>query len=199
MAVFWIILSLLLLLTVLMFIPSLLSISFVWNENERKLKVEFKYLFFKIVLTPRKKKVKKTKEKTNDKKYTLDDVRKFYKTSKEIYSLIKEDVFKILEYAKDHAVKISRIDLDAQFDIEDSMKTGIVTGVINGTVYNAIGVLDNLFSVDDFNVKILPLFNNTNFFDIKAYGIVNIKNVHIMVIIFKILKVFLKIKKNKKV
>ena len=103
-----------------------------------------------------------------------------------------------MEYAKQHAVTVKSIDLDMEFDTEDPMRTGILTGTINGGVYNVLAILDNTVGVNDWNIDIRPLFQNQEQLKINFCGIVKIKNVHIIIIVSKILKLYLKIRKIKK-
>lgn len=206
MTVLIVILIVLAVLTGLLLIPSELMFSFVWNEYERKTELKFKYLFLKIILIPKeekrdKKKKKEKKENNNNKekkKYTFDDVKEKCKNIKDIYFEIKDDAANILAYAGKHAVSVKNIDINVRFDFDDPMKTGIYTGVINGSVYNVIGLIDRAVSVEKMRVNIIPLFNNGNFFDISVNGIVKIKNVHIMFILIKTLKIMFKLKKLKK-
>ena len=193
-------------LTGLLLIPSELMFSFVWNECERRTELKFKYLFLKIILMPKeekkgKKKKKEKKENDNNKekkKYTFDDVKEKCTNIKDIYFEIKDDAANILAYVGKHAVSIKNLDINVRFDFDDPMKTGIYTGIINGSVYNVIGLIDRAVSVEKMKVNIIPLFNNRNFFDISVNGIVKIKNVHIMFILIKTLKIMFKLKKIKK-
>ena len=200
MAALLIIIAIILVLAILLFVPSVLEYSFTWNENEKKTVIVFRYLFIKIVLMPKSQKAKKSKkaEKTKEKKYyKLDDVKNSVKKYYKIIKTVKADIFKILSYAKDRLIILKKIDISLKFDFEDPMKTGIHTGTINGAVYNTLGILDNFIGIQNFKVDIVPLFENRDYFDIDISGIVKIKNVHIMVILIKLIKVYYKVKKIK--
>lgn len=200
MAALLIIIAIILVLAILLFVPSVLEYSFKWNENEKKTVIVFRYLFIKIVLMPKSQKAKKSKkaEKTKEKKdYKLDDVKNSVKKYYKIIKTVKADIFKILSYAKDRLIILKKIDISLKFDFEDPMKTGIHTGTINGAVYNILGILDNFIGIQNFKVDIVPLFENRDYFDIDISGIVKIKNVHIMVILIKLIKVYYKVKKIK--
>ena len=186
---------------VLLLIPSELLFSFIWNEYERKTELKFKYLFIKITLLPNddnnknKKKKKKNTNNKEKKKYTFNDVKRQYKNFKTYFNVVKDDIVKILSYAKKHAVTVKNTDINIKFDFEDPMDTGIYVGVINGIVYNIIGILDRTISVEKMKIDIVPLFENRDYFDISVNGIVRIKNVHIMYILIKAFKIALKKKK----
>lgn len=200
MAALLIIIAIILVLAILLFVPSVLEYSFMWNENEKKTVIVFRYLFIKIVLMPKSQKAKKSKkaEKTKEKKdYKLDDVKNSVKKYYKIIKTVKGDIFKVLSYAKDRLIILKKIDISLKFDFEAPMKTGIHTGTINGAVYNILGILDNFIGIRNFKVDIVPLFENRDYFDIDISGIVKIKNVHIMVILIKLIKVYYKVKKIK--
>lgn len=200
MTVLIIVIAIILVFAILLFVPSVLEYSFKWNENEKKTVIVFRYLFIKIVLMPKNKKNKKYKkaEKTKEKKkYKFDDVKNSVKKYYKIVKTVKDDILKILSYAKDKLIILKKIDIALKFDFEDPMKTGIHTGTINGAVYNVLGIVDNFVGIDNFRVDIVPLFENRDYFDIDISGIVKIKNVHIMVILIKLIKVYYKVKKIK--
>ena len=53
-----IVIAILLVFTILLFVPSVLEYSFKWNEDEKKTVIVFRYLFIKIVLGQKNKKEK---------------------------------------------------------------------------------------------------------------------------------------------
>lgn len=203
MTVFYIIIAILVIILLLLFIPSKVRYSFEMDKNYRHQSLVFSYLFIKIPLIPRKdvnKKKKKSKKVEEEKKEKFS-VQKKIDEIKGIVALlksVKDDVFVILEYAKQHAVTVKSIDFDMEFDTEDPMRTGILTGTINGGVYNVLAILDNTVGINDWNIDIRPLFQNQELLKINFCGIVKIKNVHIIIIVSKILKLYLKIRKIKK-
>lgn len=183
-------------LILLLFIPSELLCTFIWNEYERKTEIKFKYLFFKKVFFPIKSKKKSKENKYNKKKYTFNDVKTKYFEFKSYYKEIKDDVIGILNYARKHAVTIKETDVFVKFDCDDPMNTGINVGIINGVVYNILGFIDRTVSINKMKVNIIPLFENRNYFDISVNGIVKIKNVHIMYMLIRAIKIAFKIKKS---
>ncbi len=183
---------------VLLYVPSLLEFSFVWNETEKKVTLRFRYLFYKKNIIPsnsdKKEKIKK-KEKKKKKKYTFEEVKTTAKRFIKIFDAIKSDIAKILYYAKKHAVKIDKLNTDIKFDNSDPMKTGIMTGTINGVIYNLIAFLDRNITLKEWKVSAVGQFKNRDFFDIRIDGIIRIKNAHIIVILARIVPIFLRIRK----
>ena len=187
----------------LLFIPSYIDYTFCGDEYSKENTLIFKYLFIKIKLYPSSdKKSKKTSEQEPEekqkKKYEVGEVWEKTKSAYNTFLNIKDDIANILLYAKNHAANIKLIDLKLAFDREEPMTTGIMTGVINGAVYNILALLDNSVGVDEKKIEILPLFANHDYFRVDFHCIVRIKNVHIMVIAVKFLKIYFKIKKQVK-
>jgi len=187
---------------ILLTAPSLLEFSFKWDENERKFSLKLRYLFFKKILFPsskkkktKPKKEKKQKKEIEKKKYTLSDVKSYVKKLRYLYSEIKDDIIKLLKYAKSHAVTIKKLETDIKFDTENPMNTGILTGSSNGMIYNIYSLLDRQVGIDDMSVSIVPLFENRNYFDIRLSGIIKIRNAHIIVIIIRVIPILLKLRK----
>ena len=114
---------------------------------------------------------------------------------KRIYAECKEDISDILKYAAQNAITFKQLNTDIKFDFESPMNTGIATGVVNGVVYNVLAFLDNSVGVKKHSVNIQPLFYNSNYMSAHIYGIVRLKNVHIMVILIKSIRLYFKIRK----
>lgn len=202
MTVLIILAAILLLIFVLLLIPILLEFEFSASNGEFKQKLVFRYGFIRFTLSPSEKKAKKngkTEKKTSEKKqFSYDGAMQSLKKAKYIYKQVKGDVLKLLAYAGKHSVTFREIDTNIEFDFENPMHTGIATGVINGIVYNLLALTDNTVKLKKHTEIIQPLFRNSNFYSCKIYGIVRLKNVHIMVIMIKALKLYLKIRKYNK-
>lgn len=76
------------------------------------------------------------------------------------------------------------------------MSTGIATGTLYGTIYNVISFLNNAFGVEECDVKVNPDFEKKHI-DISSKCILKIRNVHIIIVFFKVLKIYFKITKIK--
>lgn len=204
MKVLIIIAIIILLILSLLLIPSLLVFELSAINGEFKHKLVFRYGFLKFTLSPSDKGKKEKNTDTNEKnfsdkkQFSYDSAKQSLKKAKYIYSQVKNDILKLLSYAGKHSVTFREINTDIEFDFENPMHTGIATGVINGIVYNLLALIDNTVKLGKHAETIQPLFRNSNYYSINICGIVRLKNVHIMVIIIKSLKLHLKIKKYNK-
>ena len=194
-----IILAILALIIALLFVPTYFSFEFIKDGKNKKFDVLVSYLFFKIKLNrPRKEKGEKNKKEKKPKNETKEEtsiVKKAYKGIR-IFKEIEDEVVEILLYASNHAVTIKDFNFSMNFGLDDAMYTGITTGAIYGVIYNVISVLNNHIGVEKCNVLVNPDFEN-RLLDIRAKCILKVKNVHIMIMIFKVLKMYLKITKIK--
>ena len=183
----------LLIFAVLLFVPFFFVIEFSKKEDKKNFDVKVKYLFFNI----------KTKEKKNEKPdETVKEKDNTTLTEKvkngiEIFKENEDDVVDILHYASEKAVKIRNLTFCMDFGLSDPMDTGISTGAINGIIYNVLALLNNFFEIEECNVKINPDFERKHM-DISSRCILKIKSVHIIIIVFKVLKMYFKITKIKK-
>lgn len=192
------------LILILLFLPA--GMIFDVTAEGRKVtgKIIFKYAFIKIELFPgRKKNIKKKAKSDNNetkkqkKQLSFNEAKAIYEKISSIWFQVREDIVLLLKYAGKHSVTFKELDTDIKFDFENPMHTGIATGVINGTVYNILAFVDNTVGIKNHSVNIQPLFYNSNYFSGHIYGIVRIKNVHIMVILIKALRIYFKIRKIK--
>ncbi len=181
-------LALILLIFILLLIPTYCLFEFTKEGEEKKSELKIKYLFFTIKPSQNPKKDKPIEKPKAEKK----GVGEWFS----VFKSIEDDLIDILQYAKKHAVTVKYLKFIMDFGMADAMQTGIATGAAYGTVYNVIGFLNRNISVEECVVKINPDFERTHLeIDIKC--IFRIKNVHIIVIALKALKMYFKMKKNK--
>lgn len=206
MKVLFIIIFILILFIILLSIPVYVSIGFSNGSETDKMKIQIRYLFFKI--NPLKDKKKEdVKEKSKDKQLKKDKKNKTAKKEsfsfnnlKQLYNIYKkteDDIADILWYFSKKAVAVRLFSLKLRFGTADAMQTGLATGAAYAAVYNLISLLNNLFAVEKCDVSITPVFEKP-MFEIDTKCIIKVKNVHITVIAFKVLKMYLKILKLKK-
>lgn len=194
-----IILAIFALIIALLFVPTYFRFEFIKDGKNKKFDVLVSYLFLKIKLnSPRKEKGKKNKKEKKPKKDTKQETSIIKKVDKgiRIFKEIEDEVIEILFYASHHAVRVKDFKVHINFGLDDAMYTGIATGAIYGVVYNIISLLNNHIGVEKCNVLVNPDFEN-RLLDINAKCILRVKNVHIMIMIFKVLKMYLKITKIK--
>ena len=116
---------------------------------------------------------------------------KYYKR---VFEYFKSDISKILICAKEKAVKIKNFDVNIAFAGSDAMNTGIYTGVLNAIVYNLLAVVNNSVGIEEISVDIKPDFNMPAYAKAKISCILNTKLAHIIVILIKVLKIYIKYK-----
>lgn len=170
-----------------------LEISYKKNELAKESEIYVKYLFFKKRIGTKKKK------KNQDEKKSADF--EFYKKKTEnilyIFSFIKKDVLKILNYCTKHLIVIKYLNFDFEYGLDDPMYTGILNGIFYGVAYNIMSVVYHNMTVDKFAINIKPDFERVCH-SMKADCILRLKNVHIIVIMVKIVKLYFKLKMRMK-
>ncbi len=192
----------------LLFVPVYVVFEAWAHDKKNDFTVKIKYLFLNIKMNPKKnpgksgkkpktkKSIKDVKEKENTKekgsKTTLEKIEKGI----EVYKYIEDDVAEIIAYAADHAVTVKQLKLIMRFGLDDAMYTGIATGALYGVIYNVIALLDRHLTVHNHEVNLTPEFEG-KCFALDGKCILKVKNVHIMIIVFKVLKMYFKITKMK--
>ena len=194
-----IIAAILILLAVLILIPVSLEIIYE-NKEGHNAAVTLKYGLITYKIYPNEKKPKKDKE--HEKEEKIDNEPFSFEKKKEeleryikIFSIIKDDVQKILSYMAKRAVVFDKIEIKSEFGFDDAMKTGIFTGLYNGFVYSVLGVIHHNSKLRDMQVNLNPDFEK-KCFNNRFCCILHIKTAHIMIIAFNVLKIYRKIKKE---
>lgn len=197
-----ILLAIFLIPVVLLFIPTYLVFELSKEGESHSAVLRIKYLFFSIKLIPkdapkkkkRNKKGKKNPEKAGTEKKEDKPLKERIEHGIEVYKKVEDDIAEIIMYAKRHAVTVGEISFLMNFGLSGAMETGIATGALYGVIYNIISLIHHQLSVQKCNVSINPDFEKQHI-DIHAKCILKVKNVHIMVIVFKVLKLYFKISK----
>lgn len=202
MKVLFIIISVLILLIILLSIPAYISVEFLKKPESEKLTVQIRYLFFKINPQKKKKNPSESNAAENGKNNKKSKKKKgiSFRDLKELYAVYKhteDDIADILYYFSKKAVTLNDFKLYVRFGTNDAMRTGIATGAAYAASYNLISLLNNIFTVEHCDVSIVPVFEKP-LFEIDTKCIIKVKNVHITVIAFKVLKMYLKILNLKK-
>lgn len=197
MIVLIIILSIIILAAVLLMIPLYVNIQYVFDAKNSRARIYLKYLFFTIELVPSKKKDKPDKKKKKESKIDEPENKKFtfdmFKSYMDKIYAIREDIFDVLSILFNKAVYIKDLSIYSEFGFEDPMTTGIVTGAANTVVYNMLSVIERHANLEQRTVSLIPDFDNPHFL-VRIKSIIKIKNVHIIVIVLKLLGIFFKIK-----
>lgn len=171
---------------------SSVSFNFSFRRREGKNSTEFliKYLFInKKIAVEKKDKTKKTENKKTDKQGKNDLAENGIRYYLDLYKEIKDDVFGILNYITRKTGVFESIKIRVDFGFSDVSKTGIMTGTLNGILYNIMSYFHNNYTVRDWEISVNPDFDNEKF-DVFFDCIVKLKTVHIINIAFKGLKIF---------
>lgn len=164
--------------------------------------VYIRFLWFKFDLTEQKKEPKKNKkkaqakEKEQKKAWEFSDFREKFQQYTKVFSENKEDISDIFLYAREHALHVEKIDFQLNYGFADPMHTGLGMGLISGAAYNVLAFITHWLAVDMHNIDIRPNFDEACF-SVKFWCIVRVKNVHIMVIAMKSLRLVRRLRRNK--
>ncbi len=186
-------LCLLVLLGILIFTPIRLFLTFLKKDEDADFKVVLKVGFYERVLYPSEKKPGETKTEEKREKPSVKDR---INSSVELYKMIWEDVKEILLYASKNALKFENLTFSLDYGTGDAAATGILYGVISGIVYGIWGIIGNNAILDSYDIDIRPDYYNT-LLCLDGKCIVKLRNVHIIFIGFKVIKLLKKMKKQK--
>ena len=181
----------------LLFTPIYFVINFSKTKDGSKFTSSIKYLFLRFsVKRKTSKKEKQQKEKRDDSK--VEELPQKIEKGIELFKYIEDDVVDILHYFSEKVIKIRKFNFFIHFGFSDPMHTGITTGALYGVIYNILSVFNNIFTIEECDVKINPDFERKHL-DISSECILKVKSVHIINMAFKVLKMYFKIVKiNKK-
>lgn len=200
--IWWIILGVLAaLILVLLFVPVRLDINYIKDGMTNEVTVSVRYMWLKLQLYPNKKwkksgkKEDNSKEENPDKKLSFEEHKNKIDGYLRVFKEIKADAVKLLRYLTERAMVFELIDVNIDFGFENAMHTGIFTGVLNGFVYSVLGVIHNCSTLKKMEVMIQPEFDKVCFTS-KLRCILRLKNVHIIIIVFNVLKILRKIRKT---
>lgn len=168
------------------------------KNSPDKLSVKVRYLFFVTNLTEKKKKSgKRDEEKKSKAPRSLAEYRQSVKKTLKIFNAVKGELADTLRYFADKAVKFESLDISVKFGLDDPMETGIANGLLYGAVYEILGFVHKYSNIAECGVNIEPDFDEAHFsadFDC----ILKLKNVHITVVLVRMIRLYDKIKKMTK-
>ena len=176
----------------LIFIPIRLFLTFHKHDADSDFKVVLKIGFIERILYPSKKEKPKNAEEKQDKPSVKDRI----DSGIELYKMIWEDVKAILLYASKNALKFENLTFHIDYGAGDAAYTGILYGIISGIVYGIWGVIGNNAVLESYDIDIRPDYYNT-LLSLDGKCIVKFRNVHIIIIGFKVVKLLKKLKKQK--
>lgn len=134
----------------------------------------------KLRKAPQKKKIRFSFSKMTD------TVEKAYQN----YYLYKDVLLSVRNFIRKKLI-CSQLVFHMEFGLSDAAVTGMASGVIWGTVYNILAVIDSLCILKETDIKITPDFNELKM-NIRLYCIFEFRIVHIITVFFMLLWAFLK-------
>lgn len=186
-----ILLCLLVLLGILIFTPIRLFLTFYKKDEDADFKVVLKIGFIERILYPSENEAPKKEEKSEK-----PSVKDRITSGIELYKMIWEDAKEILLYASKNALKFENLTFHIDYGTGDAASTGILYGVISGIVYGIWGIIGNNAILESYDIDIRPDYYNT-LLSLDGKCIVKLRNVHIIIIGFKVIKLLKKMKKQK--
>lgn len=190
MTTLWITISILAFVIVLFSVHIKVKLLFSYCEKGTEAEFGIQYLFFKFKIYPKAKeeaKEEKTSSAEDKRKKKQVDIKKYFKILTVIFEELKNGIFSLLNYIIKHLITVNELNISSRFGTGDPMYTGILTGVVNGTVYNIIGLLSRNTKLKKHNVKLDADFDekvftvgvfcmlSTNILHILALGAIIIK------------------------
>ena len=187
----------LLIIASILFLPVYATVNYRYEGERHSFIVAIRVLkitiFKKDLLAERKAQVKKT-EKKKPQKTEKPEKKKKKPLKERLKALIstKENIFKIFDALK-RLLVFKKLFLTVKFGTSNAANTGMLTGALNIVVYNLFALIYNNFKVHNINVNITPQFKGEDNF-VEFYSIVRVQSVHIMSIVFNIIKILEKVK-----
>ena len=192
MTALWITILILALVIALFSIHINVKLSFSYNETGNEGEIEIRYLFLKFKVFPKKeetaeKEIEEVEKKEETKDRKKHDLIKYFKIFAEVFDDLKKGVFSLLNYIIHHLITLKKLNISAIYGTGDAMYTGIMTGLVNGFVYNIVGLLSRNVKLKDYNINLKENFSekelsagvfcvlNTNVWHILALGAIVLK------------------------
>lgn len=174
------------------------EINFEKNELNKNAEVFVRYLFIRKRIYPRpvKKKIKEKPEKSQSGEKDINYI-EYIKKAAENFELLKADFTELMEFCAVKMIKVKELEFEYLFGLEDPMYTGMANGLIYGVVYNILGIVHNNMRIERCRINIVPDFDK-ECHNIRFHCILHLKNVHIIVMIIKVVKMYSRLKKSVK-
>ena len=154
---------------ILFFIP--IRISWFYKDNVFRLSLKFGKFEFEFPKL-KKRESSKPREKRNTKRD--DDFYRFQKFFAFIQAFYdtSENIRK--------TVVVEKTKIKAEYGTEDAAFTGIAVGLAYAEIYKLIGFLASIFTVNQPEITITPIFEDKSVFTLDAEGIIKTKAAHII-------------------
>ena len=185
-----------LIVVIVLFVPVRLQFKYKKDALQNQTELYLKYMWFRMKIIPRDRAARKKKAQGAPKKdaeFSIDSFKNKFVRYKKIFDFSKDDIALIFKYAGEKAVVLELIDFNLEYGFEDAAYTGMLMGGICGIVYGFLALIDTHLTLQEKHVDIRPDFHN-KCFQVSFQCIARLKNVHIMVILYKIIKIYFKTK-----
>lgn len=149
--------------------------------KDKKLCLVIRNVFLKVKITPKmdrkENKLSEKNQEQSEAEKKIDNIREKYREYKEIIKIF----LKTMRYR----IKINMLKINLDYGTGSAATTGILYGVIWGMVTGAYNTLSMFFDLEFPDVLISPDFHNSKF-DFSFNGILRVRLVHIIKVLYKI-------------
>lgn len=182
---------------VLSFVKINIIADFAYKSENNELYIKF--LFIKIRLYPNVKKstdesVGKYEEKDRGEvEEQQSGIIAKLAEAKYVYSVLKKDILRLLNYVFEKAVAINEINVSAVIGTGNPMYTGIVYGAVNAAVFGFLGAADRKIKIKKHKTDIKADFDN-EVLAAGVYAVVCTRAVHLYYLAVKAIVIYIKLK-----
>lgn len=189
-----ILIGLLVLLSLLLFVPSQIGIEYQTTDKQQDMKLFVRILGiplrFQIPIAKDEKEIKQDAERDTKKLFahmTFEKFKFIVSGVKEAYDESKDNIKVLLRYLRKH-IRAHTIYFHINFGLSDPAKTGIATGAVWTLGTNLLAVIDQLITIRHIDMNVLPDFQH-ECFNLHIKSILSLRLVHIINVSIKLLKI----------
>lgn len=194
----YILLTIAAIIIVLSFVKIKFTADFAYKSENNELYIKF--LFIKVRLYPNVKKdidkgaadAEEIEENTDEKK---SEIFNKLANAKYVYSLLKKDILKLLNYIFEKAISIDELNISAKIGTGEAMYTGIVYGAVNAAVFGFLGAADRKMKIKNHHTDIKADFDNA-VLSAGVYAVVYTRAVHLYYLAVKALIIYWNLKRT---
>lgn len=187
----YILLILLAVILILSFVKINVTADFAYKSEKNELYIKF--LFIKARLYPRVKTEKSSGGNESEEAGGRTDISGKISGAKKMYTALKKDIFKLLNYTFEKALAISELNISAKIGTGEPMYTGIVYGTVNAAVFGFLGAADRKMKIKKQHTDIKADFDNA-VFSAGIYAVVYTRAVHLYYLAARALIMYIKLK-----
>lgn len=190
------------LLIALAFLPIDCDFGVAYRERQMKTELEIRFLFLRIHPMKWEKRKKKEKKQPAEKKDTegsrgFQRIWELLQNGARIFGELKDELIELLRYTAEKGGEVRLFQCGLDFGFSDAAVTGMMTGVLNGVIYNIYGFLDRYMRIRETKIEIQPFFQEERM-ELRLRCILRLRLAYIMVVAVKAAGILLKIRKLNK-